>query len=338
MAGEAIGSSHTPINRWENGIDEPQIGALIELSNLYGVSTDWLLTGQGPGIEASRVPAEQDPLPTQDDYVSPYEESLNDFLSWARQQAKENPHFEGWLGYELSMLRQRADRDQALEAEESVPYTGERPYLSIVQADETRRVAEDHFIYESPEEGIVMDENLFNEIRATLPNFPDEILREWLLPFAKTEGWPPADGPYEMPKGRWKYLLTRRALAYWSNLQWQKVQSHISANALTPRSLQIIVSLAMGAICGEVNIYTMQITNLKERFFQVIDHLKEYGTLPKPPVLVKRPSGFDIIDGNHRLAAYYYAYGYLDIPGIEGGVLLNAAEEQDFWIGQETTQ
>jgi len=47
-AGFIRASSNAPISRWERGIDEPQIGAIIKLAQAYEVSLDWLLTGQEP--------------------------------------------------------------------------------------------------------------------------------------------------------------------------------------------------------------------------------------------------------------------------------------------------
>jgi hypothetical protein len=55
---------------------------------------------------------------------------------------------------------------------------------------------------------------MINQIKTTLPNFPDEVIKIWLLPFAESEGWPPKIDPDGIPSGRWKYLLTKRPLEY----------------------------------------------------------------------------------------------------------------------------
>lgn len=41
-----LGVSQATYGRWENGVDEVPIGVLPVLAKLYGISVDWLLTGQ----------------------------------------------------------------------------------------------------------------------------------------------------------------------------------------------------------------------------------------------------------------------------------------------------
>ena len=42
---------------------------------------------------------------------------------------------------------------------------------------------------------------MFEQIKEDLPNFPDEVIVDWLLPFAMTDGWPPRR------MSRWENLL-----------------------------------------------------------------------------------------------------------------------------------
>jgi hypothetical protein len=32
---------------------------------------------------------------------------------------------------------------------------------------------------------------MLDQISEVLPNFPEEVIEQWLLPFAEDEGWPP---------------------------------------------------------------------------------------------------------------------------------------------------
>lgn len=43
---ELLGVTRQAISKWETGQGLPDAGSLVELSRLYGVSTDYLLTGQ----------------------------------------------------------------------------------------------------------------------------------------------------------------------------------------------------------------------------------------------------------------------------------------------------
>lgn len=45
-AAEALGLDQGSISEWETGKVEPSPGALVKLAALYGVSIDWLLTGE----------------------------------------------------------------------------------------------------------------------------------------------------------------------------------------------------------------------------------------------------------------------------------------------------
>ena len=51
---------------------------------------------------------------------------------------------------------------------------------------------------------------MIQQIKNTLPNFPDEVIETWLLPFAVSEGWPPVIGSDDIPLERWGYLLPRK--------------------------------------------------------------------------------------------------------------------------------
>ena len=94
-----------------------------------------------------------------------------------------------------------------------------------------------------------------------------------------------------------------------------------------------MVKMVLGAIRREVNLYSLSIPDLEERFHRIVDYLKEHSSLPKPPTLVRQTGGLEILDGNHRLSAYFYCYGYfkLDIPD---DVLLATNENQRFWLAE----
>lgn len=51
---ERVGRSKSAVNLWENGKGEPSAEALVQLSSMFGVTTDWLL-----GVDNSRQAAIQ---------------------------------------------------------------------------------------------------------------------------------------------------------------------------------------------------------------------------------------------------------------------------------------
>lgn len=69
---ERLGVSRQAVSKWENGDSEPELGKLRLLAEAFGVSTDWLLSGEEPedagGAQwagASADPAEEAAAPVR---------------------------------------------------------------------------------------------------------------------------------------------------------------------------------------------------------------------------------------------------------------------------------
>jgi hypothetical protein len=164
------------------------------------------------------------------------------------------------------------------------------------------------------------------DLKATLPNFPDEVLEDWLLPYAKTEGWPPF-GPLGAPQGhRWPYLLGKKSLPYWLSLKWSPHETDIAVEALEPKSQESICQMILAAAKDEENLYSASIPDLKERFVSVLTHLNSTSRLPGAPTLLSTDGGYRVLDGNHRMAAYLFA----QMLAADAGQPLMP---QRFWIG-----
>lgn len=172
-------------------------------------------------------------------------------------------------------------------------------------------------------------------LKATLPNFPDEVLEQWLQPYANSEGWPPSESSTATLSGRWRYLLKNKPLSYWQSLTWEKVTRHISIHDLHPQWQEIIVQMVFGAVQGQRNLYSNSITDLAVRFNRILAYFHEHGVFPAPPALLIEDKKLTILDGNHRMSAYLYAYGYFMLdPGIE--LQLNTQELQIYWLASES--
>ncbi len=70
-----------------------------------------------------------------------------------------------------------------------------------------------------------------------------------------------------------------------------------------------------------------------ERFNSCCTYMKEHGVFPQPIMLLSTPNGYDVLDGNHRLAAFFYLYGYFNIENAEIPCL-KVANEQEVWIAK----
>ena len=53
--GEALGVSRQAVSKWESGQANPDVGYIIRMCELFGLSADWLLTGkEEPGAQSVR--------------------------------------------------------------------------------------------------------------------------------------------------------------------------------------------------------------------------------------------------------------------------------------------
>ena len=173
---------------------------------------------------------------------------------------------------------------------------------------------------------------MIDKIKNTLPNFPDEVIDTWLLPFAISEGWPPEIGSDGVPLKRWKYLLTRKPLRHFQTMKWAKKKKHISINEIEGKSQLSLIQIFEGAVLEKYNLMSASIPDLKERFNNSVDYIRLNGNIPKAPILYYHNNGkYESFDGNHRLAAYYYSYGYFNTE-VDSNLKLNTKKEQTYWI------
>ena len=174
---------------------------------------------------------------------------------------------------------------------------------------------------------------LLQMLQADLPNFPTELLSEWLLPYANTEGWPPAPRAGDEPQGRCRYLIRKKSLDYWKTVAWRSIERHVSYSDLHKQNQEVVLLMVLGAVTGHSNLYSNSIPDLKQRFYRILEHLRSRGTLPCPPALMAEPGGLTVLDGNHRMAAYQYAYGYFNL-GLDADLQVKTQELQRYWIGE----
>jgi hypothetical protein len=162
-------------------------------------------------------------------------------------------------------------------------------------------------------------------LKADLPHMPDEVIEGWLMTHHGRFGWPPR------VDNDWRYVLrSGNDLVYLQKLRWQKEVFHLSASALSPKDKEIIVGLFRAHILNEANVYSMM-SDGRDRFERCLAYIKTNGVFPKPPVLQRRPEGYWILDGNHRLTSYFFLYGYFNV-NIADIPDMNVKEKQEFWV------
>ena len=63
------------------------------------------------------------------------------------------------------------------------------------------------------------------------------------------------------------------------------------------------------------------------------DHLTESGIFSAPVILEETDAGLHVLDGFHRLCAFFYLYGYLQVENTETKVA-KASSKQEVWLGK----
>ncbi|MGM0582956.1 MAG: hypothetical protein ACQETL_19925 [Bacteroidota bacterium] len=171
---------------------------------------------------------------------------------------------------------------------------------------------------------------MFESIKKDLPYFPDQVIKDWLLPFAQDEGWPPT-------AERWQYLLKEKNLDRWRSASWELKELDFSKLVLSPRCMASLYALVRAYTLGEDNEYSRALGERgKERFHIQLHYLIDYGVFPSPPVLIDHGEGLEIMDGNHRVAALCVWSQWKDNPVFIEKLAKNPKflrPLQPFWVG-----
>lgn len=151
-------------------------------------------------------------------------------------------------------------------------------------------------------------------IYSELSNFPDDVIEQWIEPYAIQCGWPPKLGNDGIPIDRWRYLLCLKPLSWWIDGQWEKCTGHVSIKDLSTSSKISILKMAHAYLTNTSNEYSESISDMIPRLDRISEFLQSEKVLPRCPILYESSDGLAISDGNHRLCMYYICYGYFNLP------------------------
>jgi hypothetical protein len=135
------------------------------------------------------------------------------------------------------------------------------------------------------------------DIQKDLPDWPEDVITEWLHYFANEPdcGWPPPD-----PLGahRWSRLLGGRPLSWWKNITWNKETVTCDLASLSDKSRGIA-----GTMITEIGNQTAD-GSTKRRYQNAVQYILEHDVFPGSIIAMRIPSGLNVLDGNHRMAAF----------------------------------
>lgn len=140
---------------------------------------------------------------------------------------------------------------------------------------------------------------LFENIKKDLPNFPDKIIQNWLLPIANDYGWPPENQ-------KWEGILLFKTVEFWQIKKWEKQYINLNKIIFSQDTNDILSGLYNVYIFDQDNSYS-NIENGKLRFKNALSYLLENGNFPEPIYLLFNQNQYSIADGNHRFVAWYCA-------------------------------
>lgn len=169
-------------------------------------------------------------------------------------------------------------------------------------------------------------------LQADLPNFPREVLEDWLLPFAQTEGWPPAVDSEGIPSDRWRPILNEQPLSHWRSVKWAKCEGLVSFQHLHLKTQIMVLAMERG-LFGPNDAMSEKIKAWTLRFNRIVEYFAVHGVFPRPPVLLVEDGKLFALDGNHRIAAYLYCLGCFKV-GRPQWLQVEPNPIQTYWIAE----
>lgn len=179
---------------------------------------------------------------------------------------------------------------------------------------------------------------LFESIQHDLPNFPGQMIYDWLLPFAEDLEWPPGPSMHELnPRTRWAGIL-RQPIVRWQGVKWSLIEIEPTKLEYSSESLQGIKDMLDGHFGGAPTFLTIMLGDgSKERLLRQVGVLMHYGKFHEPPILLKDRGKHVIVDGSHRMSALSFI---LTNPGIveqlkkPETLYTPLALKHQFWVGE----
>jgi hypothetical protein len=163
------------------------------------------------------------------------------------------------------------------------------------------------------------------DIKADLPNWPDQVIEDWLLHHANRGaeiGWPP---PNDVNFHPWGPIIGWRPLSWWKDVSWTLEEHEIGFDSLCNDSKQAAIRIA-----DEINKDEAQ-DNSDARFESAAKHLTSTGEFHTPLVVMKQGDGLSVLDGNHRVTALISCQAQAEAIKQQGGKV--PSTKQKIWMG-----
>ena len=137
---------------------------------------------------------------------------------------------------------------------------------------------------------------------------PPEVFDQWLMPFVidPDYGWPFLSIKESIVHSIWEAIFQFKTLAFWDNMQWKKTHIvHPTDESFDAETMFRIKKLLFIHTRPEQTIFT-PVENGAHRLLACAKFITIHNKLPLPVVGLSSNNKITIIDGHHRLSAYFY--------------------------------
>lgn len=164
-----------------------------------------------------------------------------------------------------------------------------------------------------------------DDLKKDLPDWPDEVVGEWLLYFVNDGlGWPPPD-PYG--DHRWGPILGQRPISWWKAVNWQLTNTSCAMEGFAPKSRGTVTTMI-----HEIDRRAADESTTR-RFTSAFHHILDNASFPNAMSAMQTPLGLLVLDGHHRMSAFCSLQRMPDEWFGEKGKK-KAAMNQSIWIAR----
>ena len=163
------------------------------------------------------------------------------------------------------------------------------------------------------------------DIQKDLPGWPEDVVEQWLHYFANEPdcGWPP---PEPLGAHRWNVLLFGKPVSWWKMVTWKTQKVNCNLAALSPKTRGDVTDIVRQMNDGTADAGT------KKRVAQPWIYLRDNGVFPRSLLMIKKPDGWSLADGHHRMAAFEM---FQDLSEAELAKIgkKRPSRDQNVWVG-----
>jgi len=131
---------------------------------------------------------------------------------------------------------------------------------------------------------------------------PEEVFDLWIRPGVEEHGWSFLSTPEPLTGNRLQRLCNGSSLNDWIVLDWNLSSLPVTESIFHPQTVARAEAIIGHCVRNEQTA-TANLHDTKERFRACASFIEINRRVPQPVIAVGLPMGFEIVDGNHRLAA-----------------------------------